>query len=448
MPKINLMTIISIFLNIFLTFWLVNQYLSDAYFKSYVNDAIGQYYAFIVLTIGVGGGSGLGYLFLKKRHADESLIGKIQKSKSFKPVTPLSNSTSTVATSRSSLPTGAPPSQTSRHTVYAVPPLPKSISPSSTRTVPSTSWAAASKPTQGSIASSKLETQIRPATSNAPPAKETPRPAPSGFTTPTQQPPSPLRSIGETPTRSPTWGPSAPPSEDKSSEPGPVFQKPGLDLNAKQGLGFGGYSTPAKGQESPSVPSKWTPPAETKPGPSQWPDTGVRSIPPLPTKWSPPSGTPVAQDGPSTSQGIPRPGQLPPRRPMPPPPQSAPRPFGIPNPGRPAEPRPIAAPQPFRPTLARPPVGPNPQQRPPQTIARPPPSMGGPMPQPWTPSSETNEKKDTSNLPDLQTPFGKPSPETKSSLEPTPSGGGEMDWDTALDTILKTLRKDRVGDTK
>src|SRR5207249_4099889 len=27
-------------------------------------------------------------------------------------------------------------------------------------------------------------------------------------------------------------------------------------------------------------------------------------------------------------------------------------------------------------------------------------------------------------------------------------GGGEMDWDMALDTILKTLRKDRVGDTK
>jgi hypothetical protein len=70
------------------------------------------------------------------------------------------------------------------------------------------------------------------------------------------------------------------------------------------------------------------------------------------------------------------------------------------------------------------------------------------MPQPWTPSSETNEKKDTSNLPDLQGPFGKTSTDTKSSLEPTPSGGGEMDWDTALDTILKTLRKDRVGDTK
>jgi hypothetical protein len=28
-------------------------------------------------------------------------------------------------------------------------------------------------------------------------------------------------------------------------------------------------------------------------------------------------------------------------------------------------------------------------------------------------------------------------------------GGGEMDWDTALDTILKTLRKDRgVGEAK
>jgi hypothetical protein len=35
----------------------------------------------------------------------------------------------------------------------------------------------------------------------------------------------------------------------------------------------------------------------------------------------------------------------------------------------------------------------------------------------------------------------------KSAPEPS-SSGGEMDWDTALDTILKTLRKDRVGDTK
>jgi len=131
MSKISLITVISVFFNIFLTFWLVNQYLSDIYFQNYVNSAIAQYYAFIILTIGVGGGSSLGYLFLKKRHSDSSLVSKIQKSKSFKPVGPLSTSPSTASAVKSTLPTGAPPSQVSKHTVYAVPPLPKSSSPSS-----------------------------------------------------------------------------------------------------------------------------------------------------------------------------------------------------------------------------------------------------------------------------------------------------------------------------
>jgi hypothetical protein len=37
----------------------------------------------------------------------------------------------------------------------------------------------------------------------------------------------------------------------------------------------------------------------------------------------------------------------------------------------------------------------------------------------------------------------------ESKNPPAPGGGGEMDWDTALDTILKTLRKDRgVGEAK
>ncbi|HEX4919285.1 MAG TPA: hypothetical protein VFV92_00915, partial [Candidatus Bathyarchaeia archaeon] len=119
MPKISLLTTISVFVNIFLTFWLVNQYVSDVYFQNYVNNAVGQYYAFIILTIGVGGGSSLGYLFLKKRHADGSLVSRIQKSKSFKPVAPLSTSPSMAQATKSSLPTGAPPSQSSKHTVYA-----------------------------------------------------------------------------------------------------------------------------------------------------------------------------------------------------------------------------------------------------------------------------------------------------------------------------------------
>src|SRR5206468_9959094 len=94
MSRVGLVTIVSIVLNLFLTFWLINQYMSDIYFQNYVNSAIGQYYPFIVLTIGVGGGSGLGYLFLKRKHGEGGLVGKIQKTKSFKPVGPLSQTAS------------------------------------------------------------------------------------------------------------------------------------------------------------------------------------------------------------------------------------------------------------------------------------------------------------------------------------------------------------------
>src|SRR5437773_5366479 len=134
MSRVGLVTIVSIVLNLFLTFWLINQYMSDIYFQNYVNSAIGQYYPFIVLTIGVGGGSGLGYLFLKKKHGEGGLVGKIQKAKSFKPVGPLSQ-TASASPLRQILPTGAPPSPVSKHTVYAVPSLPKTSTPSSSRSI-------------------------------------------------------------------------------------------------------------------------------------------------------------------------------------------------------------------------------------------------------------------------------------------------------------------------
>jgi len=52
--KIRIGTTISILVNLFLTFWLVNQYLNDVYFQNYVNTSIGPYSPFIVLTIGLG----------------------------------------------------------------------------------------------------------------------------------------------------------------------------------------------------------------------------------------------------------------------------------------------------------------------------------------------------------------------------------------------------------
>jgi len=86
--RIRIGTTISLLVNLFLTFWLVNQYLNDVYFQNYVNTSIGPYSPFIVLTIGLGGGSGFGYVLLKRRHGDQGLVGKIQKSKSFKPGDP------------------------------------------------------------------------------------------------------------------------------------------------------------------------------------------------------------------------------------------------------------------------------------------------------------------------------------------------------------------------
>src|SRR2546428_669194 len=85
MVKVRIGTTISFLVNLFLTFWLVNQYLNDVYFQNYVNTSIGPYSPFIVLTIGLGGGSGFGYVLLKRRHGDQGLVGNIPKSKYFKP---------------------------------------------------------------------------------------------------------------------------------------------------------------------------------------------------------------------------------------------------------------------------------------------------------------------------------------------------------------------------
>jgi hypothetical protein len=468
--KFSLVTVVSIVINLFLTFWLVNQYMSDLYFQAYVNATIGQYYPFIVLTLGVGGGSGLGYFFLKRKHEDSSLIGKIQKSKSFKPPGPLTATASTSA-SKQILPTGAPPAPASKHTVYAVPPLPKSFTPSSSRSATGTTWASAgtTKSSLESILSPKEDTTAKSNISGIQaPRSESSRLSSSSFPSVTEsQPPQPLRSIGETPTRqSPSWAGQPSSIGERRPDSGPVFQKPGLDLSAKQDQSFTGFSsqpqTSQPSQTSP-VPSKWATP-EGKTGTSQWPEGGVKSIPPLPTKWTPSTGSNNPQERPSPPSGFPRPGPMPGRGPISAP-QGGPRPYAVQGPGgpnRPGEqrpmgpPRPIAAPQQFRPDPNRPPPGMGAQPRP-QTTPRPAAPLAGPMPQPWTPPNQTAERKEYSTIssgsPETSTPAGSDASSGKQGMQQMNApegtgGGGEMDWDTALDTILKTLRKDRVGDTK
>ena len=460
MVKIRIGTTISILVNLFLTFWLVNQYLNDIYFQNYVNSSIGPYSPFIVLTIGLGGGSGFGYVLLKRRHGDQGLVGKIQKSKSFKPGSLLSTGSPTASPSRQILPTGAPPSAGSKHTVYAVPPLPKSSTPSSPRASPSLTWSTGAKSSTDTFPAQKQDTVGKSAsavlqTLRAEASKPTSspfQPTPQNQPSPTYRPPT---DQSPRPGPSPAWNPPPSTMDNRRSETGPVFQKPGLDTSARQGAPFPPSPAQPQSSQSSAVPSKWAPP--DRPGITPSSETsGVRSIPPLPTKWTPPSGSTYPQGSPPP-QGIPRPGPMAMRPPLPPT-QGGPRPFVTQGPGRPGEQRPMAPPMaPPRPFGAGPPrpssgMGPPPGQG--QPGPRPPPPLGGPMPmpQPWKPPAQTPDKEspDSSEKPqsfgDLSS--AKPGAESKNPPAAT-GGGGEMDWDTALDTILKTLRKDRgVGEAK
>ena len=471
MVKIRLGTTISLLVNLFLTFWLVNQYLNDVYFQNYVNASIGPYSPFIVLTIGLGGGSGFGYILLKRRHGDQGLIGKMQKSKSFKPGSLLSTGTPTASPSRQTLPTGAPPSTGSKHTVYSVPPLPKSTTPSP-RSTPSLSWSTGARSSTDSFPAQKQDAVGKSASAVLQSLRaEASKPTSSPFQpTPQRQPgptlrpppePSPVppkwgppdRSGTEPPMRqapSPAWNPPPSTMNEGRSDSGPVFQKPGLDTSARQGVPF----PPAPGQpqssQSSPVPSKWGYPDRPVTGPSS--DTGgVRSIPPLPTKWTPPSG-PTNPQGTPPPQGIPRPGPMPMRPPVPPT-QGGPRPFVIQGPGRPGEQRPMAPPRPFGAGPPPRPPGMATQPGPGQPAPRPSTPLGGPMPmpQPWKPPTQTPDKEasDSKERSESFPDFSSASQGTESKSPPAAGGGGEMDWDTALDTILKTLRKDRgVGESK
>ncbi len=425
------------------------------YFQTYVNASIGPYSPFIVLTIGLGGGSGFGYILLKRRHGDQGLAAKIQKSKSFKPGSLLSTGTPTASPLRQILPTGAPPSTGSKHTVYAVPPLPKSSTPSSPRSTPSVSWSTGAKSSTDSFPAQKQDAVGKSASAVLQSLRaEASKPTSSPFQpTPQIQPGSTMRQPSEPPMRQapgPAWNPPPSTMNEGRSDSGPVFQKPGLDTSARQGVPFPSAPSQPQSSQSSPVPSKWAPPDRPATGPSS--DTGgVRSIPPLPTKWSPPSGSSNPQGSPPP-QGIPRPGPMPMRPPIPPT-QGGPRPFVIQGPGRPGEQRPMAPPRPFGAGPPPRPPGMGNQPGPGQPTPRPSAPLGGPMPmpQPWKPPTQTPDKEtsDSKERGDSFTNLSSTNPGTESKSPPATGGGGEMDWDTALDTILKTLRKDRgVGESK
>src|SRR6267143_3170377 len=168
MRKLGLTTIASIAVNVILSLWLVNQYYYDSYFHSYVDVTLGPVYPFIVFTAGLGGGSSLGYLLLKRRHAGDG-TGKLEKAKLFKSSGPVQTPGTLLSSPQSRImPTGPPPGQVSRHTAYAVPPLPRSSTPSgggARGTAPSSMSVASKTVTPPLSTSQRLDQLTQPSTS-------------------------------------------------------------------------------------------------------------------------------------------------------------------------------------------------------------------------------------------------------------------------------------------
>jgi hypothetical protein len=472
MRKLSITTIASFAVNVILSLWLVNQYYYDAYFHSYVDATLGPVYPFIVLTAGLGGGSSLGYLLLRRRHAGDG-TAKLEKARLFKSSGPVQSSGGTSSSSQGKMmPTGPPPGQVSRHTAYAVPPLPKSSSTSSSTrgSAPSSMSATAKTAIPPSPTSQRFEQFTQPSTSilNST-LRDQYRPEQAPRTSPLPPPPSaigrgentqPMNRVPPEPSRM-SFPSQWKPEPSQSSERGPnstVFPRPGqTDVRpAAESPGFGGpvgqVPKPPQASQTPFPVSKWVPPEQRAGG--QWTDPVPKPGLATPQKWGPPPGQGA---GPRPPQGVPpRPGSAPgpgpagQRPPFPPGQGGPPRPLGYPNPSRPGQPGPVGVAPPFRPDQPRP-SGPPPQGRPIQ-------SPGGPLPQPWSPpkpaergeSGGTSQDRDLSGSPPARPSQFGPSegsrPTDSKPVEQSPPGG-EMDWDTALDTILKTLKKDRgVGE--
>src|SRR5436853_1816039 len=394
MRKLGITTIASFAANVILSLWLVNQYFYDVYFHSYVDATLGPVYPFIVLTAGLGGGSSLGYLLLKRRHTGDG-TGKLDKAKLFKSSGPVQSPGSLSSSSQGQImPTGPPPGQVSRHTAYAVPPLPKSSTPSSggaRGTGPSSLSVTSKTLTPSPSTSQRLEQLTQPSTSilNST-LRDQFRPEQASRPSP-PLPPSPMLGRGDN-TQSINRIPPEPsrmsipsqwkPEPGQSGQRGPdstVFPRPSqIDVKkASESPGLGGpvgqVPKPPQASQTPFPVSKWVSPEQRS---GQWTDPVPKPGLAAPQKWAPPPGQGVAPRPPPQG-GPPRPGPAPGppgQRPSFPPGQG-PRPLGYP-PARPGQPGPVGVAPPFRSDQPRPP-GPPPQGRPVQ-------APGGPLPQPWS----------------------------------------------------------------
>lgn len=454
----SLGTLGSLALNVILSMWLVYQYYYDIYFRTYVDSSLAPVYPYMILTMGLGGGSGLGYLLLKRRHPEKGQVGQVQTGRSPKPAGLPSTPSSLPSMSQSKGPLlGAAQAQPSKHTVYAVPPLVRSSVSSGPRAGSSTLWSAASKQPSGSpgVSTSFQRSESNVTAPQQPSLQSSPqsfRPDQTGKATvtspqiqrPDQSQPGVVSKLAVDPlTRAglaPQWRPELQASPERKSEPAFVYPKPLVESVQKPEVShLGGRPAPAEQSSTSFSVAKWAPP-DTGTKPAQWTNPVPRqpAYSP-PQKWAPPPGAGTSPQPRSPGVAPLRPMQPPQSRQQFPPSQGPPRPLAYPGLVRPSEPGPVQGPRPPRPDLAAESSGPGMQPRPPFQGQRP------GSPQLWPGSSPASQEK--GELQNASGPQGTPVSSQPDPVKPKSSENspvGEMDWDTALDTILKTLRKDKV----
>ncbi len=485
MKKLGLVTILSIVANVLLSAWAIWDYQNNPFLQSYVRQAIPQSYAPLVLASGIGGGSTLGYLLLRRRQPGLSIGGRLQRAKSTKQAAPVPRSNGTSLQNRN-IPLGAPPGPASKHTAYAVPPLPKP-GQSVQRSSPSSSWAATPRPwspnsSQGQrqeqpLPASKLLNQSDPQpshsmtagqsvehlgtqpysqASNREPSDQPQRISQASqalppFLNPRQEPREPSvfpRPFGRT-ERNEQTSPKRPDSpneateNDKAITPFPnAFSenpsRPSSDFSAQSPV----QSMDKSSQPMPPFQSSRLQTSDPRSPPSPWANPVPRQEYSTPRKWQPPSVSPVPNPRPQAPSGSSfGPGRTPQNRAPLPGQQGPPRPLTYPGSLRPSPGSEV--PGMFRPELRRP-LGADIQQRPRMTVPR-------PASQAFSHEAEKeasllqSEPGQTQFRPQIQRET-QPSEPTSSGSGAGESSAGEMDWDTALDAILKTLRKDKVGE--
>ncbi len=521
MRKLGLALVASLLVNALLAGWLVAQYLSDVYFRIYIGQFFASNSTYLILTLGVGGGSTVGYLFLRRKgHVDRSSLSGFQKTKPLKANGGLHYPPLAAASQGKVLPAGAPPTQPSKHTAYAVPPISKSFSPSPSsfqKGTPGPAWTSAGKSaitkqpsppytpissprqsTSSPVSMDRARQPLAPSTFESRPTSSTVSsqtsspPGPTSFTPPFTRSPSPPSAPIQKADQFPParQQPDAKSGQDLgfskwASEPGMLPEKSESVFSPARPVaeGFGGAETglkrvPIQGagptfappssqsQAQPQIPSsKWQgPDSMNRPNPQAPTGEWVSPVPKQP--YNPgarpgPQGSSVPGQRPQSSSTLPmRPGQAAPPRPLFAPGQSAPRPLAYPGASRPVQVGGgtpgtfrlglvVTGPQGAVPRGVAPGQGTGQRPQQPSNLSQNSDVKGPPPPSSGRPSQ--SEVASTVRRPGLtgaapEAPAGQPSSSSDERPSSELSSGAEMDWDTALDTILKTLRKDKVGE--